>query len=173
MAAARRLSKAGVIPPLWMKPASESDKVFYAGAAPRWQMMPVMTAPLEPERETISSAAGAAAVIAPLLAGAYRERIVLLHLDISRTLIRISEYEGEASHAELPLRRMFEEALTVGSHGLLVAHNHPSGDPEPSEADLQATRELAATAQSLGILLYDHLIFGADEWRSLRQMGLL
>lgn len=129
--------------------------------------------PTEQEATVIRTAADAAGIAEPLLAGAEGEKIVLLHLTGERRVIAVSEYAGEAAHAELPLRRMIEEALRLGSEGLVVAHNHPSGDPEPSEADLSATRELAATARSLGIALHDHLILAGGEWRSLRQMGLL
>jgi DNA repair protein RadC len=130
---------------------------------------------VEPEEEetVIRTAADAAALAEPLLASVEGERIVVLHLTRDRSVIAVAEYGGEAAHAELPLRRIMGEALRLGSEGLVVAHNHPSGDPEPSAEDLSATRELTATARSLGIALHDHLIFAGGEWRSLRQMGLL
>jgi DNA repair protein RadC len=129
--------------------------------------------PPEEKTTVIRTAADAAAIAEPLLAGAEGEKIVVLHLSRERRVIAVADYAGEAAHVELPMRRIVEEALRLGSEGLVVAHNHPSGDPEPSEADLMATRELAATARSLGIALHDHLIFAGGEWRSLRQMGLL
>ena len=129
--------------------------------------------PTQEEASIIRTAADAAALAEPLLAGAEGERIVVLHLDGERRVLALSDYAGEAAHVELPMRRIIEEALRLGAEGMVVAHNHPSGDPEPSEADLSATRELAATARSLGIALHDHLIFAGGEWRSLRQMGLL
>jgi DNA repair protein RadC len=130
---------------------------------------------VEPEEEetVIRTAADAAALAEPLLASVEGERIVVLHLTRDRSVIAVVEYGGEAAHAELPLRQIMGEALRLGSEGLVVAHNHPSGDPEPSAEDLSATRELTATARSLGIALHDHLIFAGGEWRSLRQMGLL
>jgi DNA repair protein RadC len=130
---------------------------------------------VEPEEEAtvIRTAADAAALAEPLLTSVEGEKIVVLHLTRDRSVIAVAEYAGEAAHAELPLRQIMGEALRLGSEGLVVAHNHPSGDPEPSEADLSATRELAATARSLGIALHDHLIFAGGEWRSQRQMGLL
>jgi DNA repair protein RadC len=130
---------------------------------------------VQPEEEAIviRTAADAAALAEPLLASVEGERIVVLHLTGDRRVISVAEYEGEAAHADLPMRRIMAEALRLGSEGLVVAHNHPSGDPEPSAADLSATRELTATVRSLGIALHDHLIFAGGEWRSLRQMGLL
>jgi DNA repair protein RadC len=130
---------------------------------------------VQPEEQAtvIRTAADAAALAEPLLAGAEAEKIVVIHLTRERRAIGVSQYAGEGRRAELPLRLIVEEALRLNSEGMVVAHNHPSGDPEPSEADLEATRELAATARSLGIALHDHLIFAGGEWRSLRQMGLL
>ena len=96
------------------------------------------------------------------------------HLDSEQRLIGTSEAaNGSHDQVELPIRAIIEEALRLRSAGLIVAHNHPSGDPHPSEADLRATRELAATAASLGIQLHDHLVVGADgDCRSLRALGL-
>ncbi len=130
---------------------------------------------VQPEEEAtfIRTAADAAALAEPLLAGVEGERIVVLYLTRDRRVIEVAEYAGEAEHADLPMRRIIAEALRLGSEGLVVAHNHPSGDPEPSAADLSATRALTATARSLGIALHDHLIFAGGQWRSLRQMGLL
>ena len=54
-----------------------------------------------------------------------------------------------------------------------MAHNHPSGDPRPSRADIQATRRLAETADALDIRLHDHLIFAGTDCRSFRELGLL
>jgi DNA repair protein RadC len=144
----------------------------FAGAERRagWHI-----ARVEPEEQAtvIRTAADAAALAEPLLTSVEGEKIVVLHLTRDRSVIAVVEYGGEAAHAELPLRQIMGEALRLGSEGLVVAHNHPSGDPEPSAEDLSATRELTATARSLAIALHDHLIFAGGEWRSLRQMGLL
>jgi DNA repair protein RadC len=71
------------------------------------------------------------------------------------------------------MREIFRAALNHGAVGLIIAHNHPSGNPEPSRADIEATRTLAQTAASLGIVLHDHLIFAGDDCRSFRALGLL
>ena len=68
---------------------------------------------------------------------------------------------------------IFEAALNHDAAGLIVAHNHPSGDPAPSRADIAATHRFAATAADLGITLHDHLIFAGAETRSFRELGLL
>jgi len=110
----------------------------------------------------------------PCFVGTVGEAIAVAHLDGERRLIELVVIDPAAPHeAELPLRRILEDALRVGAAGLLLAHNHPSGDAQPSWDDVEATRELAATAASLGIRLHDHLIFAGGETCSLRRLGLL
>lgn len=123
----------------------------------------------------IGTAQDAASLLVPLFSGCQGEKLVTAHLDADQRLIETFEIaNGAHDMVELPIRTIIQDALRLGSAGLIVAHNHPSGDPRPSEADLAATRELAATAGSLGIQLHDHLIVGAGgDCRSLRVLGLL
>jgi DNA repair protein RadC len=121
----------------------------------------------------VATAADAAALLGPLFSGGLSEKIAVLHLDRDRRLIAIAEYDGAADEAELPVRPILSEALQMGAEALIVAHNHPSGDTEPSEADRQGTRDLSDTARRLGITVYDHLIFGGGDCRSMRGLGLL
>ena len=123
----------------------------------------------------IGTASDAASLLIPLLSGCDSEKLVVAHLDADQRLIEtIESRSGEHDEVELPIRAIIEDAIRLGSAGIIVAHNHPSGDPQPSQADFAATRELAATAQSLGIQLHDHLIVGADgDCRSFRALGLL
>jgi DNA repair protein RadC len=108
-----------------------------------------------------------------LFEDAAAEKIAVLHLGEDRRLLALSEYPGGATDAELPLRLVIEEALRLGTTGLILAHNHPSGDPDPSAEDLRVSRLLADTARNLNIRLIDHLIFAGGDMRSLRDLGLL
>ena len=122
----------------------------------------------------VRSAADAAALFAPRLAGAGRERLLVAHLDADRRLLGLIEMpEGKPDEVVLRTRRILTDALRLGGRGIVLAHNHPSGDPAPSEADRSVTRRLAETAAALGIALHDHLIFAGEDCRSLRAMGLL
>jgi DNA repair protein RadC len=122
----------------------------------------------------IVTARDAADLLAPLFADLTGELLAILHLDAARCPIAIDERPGVGPDAvALPLREIFEAALRHDAAGLVIAHNHPSGDPRPSRADVEATRRLAETADNLGIRLHDHLIFAAGECRSFREMGLL
>jgi DNA repair protein RadC len=102
------------------------------------------------------------------------EELRIAHLDSDRRLIALCTHGGgSVDHLELPLQEIAREALVLQSHGLLMAHNHPSGDPTPSRADIIATRALAEVAERLHIRLYDHLIFAPTSWTSLLALGLL
>ena len=76
-------------------------------------------------------------------------------------------------HVALPIRAIVADALRLDSAGLILAHCHPSGDPEPSAADIAATRRLSEMGAQLGLSLHDHLIFAGGECRSFRALGLL
>ena len=122
----------------------------------------------------IVSARDAADLLAPLFADAGGEKLAVLHLDRERRLLAVDAWPvAEADEIVLPIRAIFAAALAHDAAGLIIAHNHPSGDPRPSRADKAATRRLAQTADALGIVLHDHLIFAGGECASLRQLGLL
>ncbi len=122
----------------------------------------------------IGTARDAADLLEPFFAGAEREKVAVLHLDEERRMIALDQQDvAQEAEAELPLRAIIAAALDRGTSGLVVAHNHPSGDPRPSRADIEATRQLADTAASLGVRLHDHLIFAGGQCRSFRELGLL
>jgi DNA repair protein RadC len=111
----------------------------------------------------------------PLFAGQVQEMLAVAHLDAGWRLIetRRMPTDAEADCIALPLRDIVADTIRLGSAALVIAHNHPSGDPQPSRTDLDATRALSDVLRPIGIRLYDHMIFGGAKWRSLRMMGLL
>ena len=122
----------------------------------------------------IATARDAADLLAPLFADAAGEKLVIVHLDGGRRLLALDEHPVKSKiAAPLPLRTIVSDALRRGSGGLVIAHNHPSGDPLPSAADVDATRRLSAVGAMLGITLHDHLVFAGDRCRSFRDLGLL
>ena len=122
----------------------------------------------------VGTAREAADLLAPRFAQASAEKLAVLHLDGEGRLISIDEWPVAAAEAvDLPVRDIIDAALRLGSAGLVLAHNHPSGDPQPSSADIDATRRLGQTAANLGIRLHDHLVFAGDACRSFRELGLL
>jgi DNA repair protein RadC len=122
----------------------------------------------------IATAEDAARILAPMFAAAEAERIVVIHLDPDQNLLGMTvEGAGEADDVALPVAAIAASALRLGADGIVVAHNHPSGNPEPSEADREATRRLADAVRSIGVRLVDHLVFGGGETKSFRAMGLV
>lgn len=104
------------------------------------------------------------------LAGEAREHFHVLYLDTRRRLlsaktISIGTLEASLVHP----REVFRTAIEQNASSILVAHNHPSGDPEPSPEDLALTSRLDRAARLLGIRLIDHLIVAGSDWVSLRQ----
>ncbi|MDQ8755683.1 JAB domain-containing protein [Sphingosinicella sp. LHD-64] len=113
-------------------------------------------------------------MLRPLFVDAGGEKLVVLHLDVERRMIGLDEGPVDNEDSVLfPMRAIIGAALALDARGLVIAHNHPSGDPRPSRADIRATRRLAETAGALDIRLHDHLIFAGADCRSFRELGLL
>ena len=103
-----------------------------------------------------------------------RERLWVAHVDARARCIFLESYDGGLSSIEVPFRSIIIDAARLGSSGLILAHNHPGGDPTPSRSDCLATRDLARACDALNVVILDHLIFGnGDACRSMRRMGLL
>lgn len=102
------------------------------------------------------------------------EQFRLLFLDNKNALIADEvQQRGTVNHTPVYPREVVKRALELGATALIIAHNHPSGDPTPSEDDIAMTREIAEVAGRLGIALHDHVIIGRNGHRSFRSMGLL
>lgn len=106
--------------------------------------------------------------------GRAQEQLWVAHVDKSARCIQLDRFDGESSAVELPVRSIVADAARIGSVGVVLAHNHPGGSPEPSKADCRATRSLAQAGEPIDLTVLDHLIFAAGgECRSMRRMGLL
>lgn len=114
-------------------------------------------------------------ILAPLLAHRDRESAVLLSLDSRHRLLDIGRISvGSAAATHMGPREIYRDALLVGASSIVVAHNHPSGDPEPSLADRAVTRRLKEVGTALGVGLIDHVVIGDEEhWVSLAREGLV
>jgi DNA repair protein RadC len=126
------------------------------------------------ESVEVRDTGAAVALLGPSLLGLDREEFHVLHLGPRLGLIGHKIYAaGAKGSVDVPFRTLFHEALALGSQALILAHNHPDGDPRPSRADKAVTRRIAETARSLDILILDHLIFGRSDWISFRRLGLI
>lgn len=104
---------------------------------------------------------------------AQAERLRVLHLNARLALIYESVVPGTVDSTKCETREVIQTSLNLGTTAMIIAHNHPSGDPTPSDADLAFTRKLAATAKMVDISLHDHIIVAQSGWTSLRREGLL
>ncbi|MET4895633.1 DNA repair protein RadC [Sphingomonadaceae bacterium jetA1] len=102
------------------------------------------------------------------------ERVRVLHLNTRNMLIR-DELMGQGSIDQAPVyvREVIRRAIDFGSAALILVHNHPSGDPSPSRADIEVTRAIAEAGKRLGITVHDHIIIGTSGHVSLRAQGLI
>ena len=102
------------------------------------------------------------------------ERVRVLYLNARNMLIRDElASEGSIDQSAIYVREVVKRALELGASAIILVHNHPSGSPEPSRQDIAITREIAAAAGKLGIVLHDHIVVGGSDYRSMRGMGLL
>ncbi|GAA2528777.1 RadC family protein [Pilimelia columellifera] len=114
---------------------------------------------------TLANAADIAAVAAPLLRGRRRERLVLLTCDNShRVLAREVAAEGAAGEVAAPVREIIVAVLRRDGVAFALAHNHPGGDATPSDADIAATRSVAAAAAAVGLRFLDHVVVTDEGW---------
>ena len=102
-----------------------------------------------------------------------RERLWVAHVDRSARCIHVEYYDGGPESVGMPVRAIILDAARYGSAGVVLAHNHPSGEARPSRADCLATGKLARAAEALDLDILDHLIFGGGDCASMRRMGLL
>jgi DNA repair protein RadC len=102
------------------------------------------------------------------------ERFRVLFLTSQNELIADDlVWEGTVGEAPAYPREIVKRALEVGATGIILVHNHPSGNHEPSRGDADATRRIAEAALVLGICLHDHIIISRAGWTSFRKLGLL
>ncbi len=100
------------------------------------------------------------------------ERFHVLYLDRKNRLISDEHLGiGTVDHVPVYPREVVRRALDLNASALILVHNHPSGDPEPSEADIAMTKEVQKACDVLGLALHDHIIVGAGREVSLRSGG--
>jgi DNA repair protein RadC len=103
-----------------------------------------------------------------------REQFRVLFLDPKNRLVADeAQARGTVNHTPVYPREVVKRALELHATALILVHNHPSGDPTPSLADHEMTKEVKAAASVLSIALHDHVIVGNGRWFSFRREGLI
>jgi DNA repair protein RadC len=111
--------------------------------------------------------------LVPELGGLEREELRVVLLNTRNSVLDIvTVYRGSIATALVRIGELFRDAVRVHAAGLVIVHNHPSGDPTPSPDDLHLTAEAVAAGRLLDVAVLDHLIIGRDAWVSLRDRGV-
>lgn len=101
------------------------------------------------------------------------ETLLIVHLDDRGQSLHLSRHHGDKQGTAFPLRTIILDAAKYDSSSIVLAHNHPSRDPTPSNSDCRVTRRLAIAADALGIEIADHIVFARNGHRSFRELRLL
>jgi DNA repair protein RadC len=126
------------------------------------------------ERTKIRSPQDVYNLLGPTLRDERREHFIALLLDTKGGVFRQCTVSvGDLSSSLVHPREVFTEAVRRSAASIIVAHNHPSGDPTPSPEDIAVTRRLVEAGELLGIELLDHIVIGDSRWVSLREKGLM
>lgn len=126
------------------------------------------------EPEALNEARDVWRMIRPLVAGVDQERFYVLPVNVRNGLIGgaagiVEVARGTVHGVEVYPREVFRVGIRAGAAGLVLAHNHPSGDPTPSHEDVELTRRLKAAGELVGIPIIDHVVVCADSFRSIAE----
>jgi len=125
-------------------------------------------------RPALSSWAALLDYCTAVMARSETEEFRVLFLDRKNHLIADEvQNRGTVDHTPVYPREIIKRALELGASSIILVHNHPSGDPTPSKADIAMTREIAGAAKALSIAVHDHLVIGRGGHASFKSLGLL
>ena len=113
-------------------------------------------------------------LVGPEMENLVQEQVQVILLDTKRHVLDVvMVYQGNISSAVVRPAELLRDAVIANAPALVLTHNHPSGDPEPSPQDVRMTKDLVGAADVLGIELADHVVIGRGSFVSLKQRGLL
>ena len=125
------------------------------------------------ERPQINSPADAANLLTPFLGPLDHEELWVIDVDTrNRVKSLVLLYKGSVNSSQVRVGEIFRQAIAENSPAILLAHNHPSGDPTPSPDDVAVTRAIVQAGKLLDINLLDHIIVCAEKFVSLKERGL-
>lgn len=125
------------------------------------------------ERPTVKSPGDVANLLMMEMAILEQEHLCTVLLDSKNHVLKVhTVYVGSLNTAVVRVGELFREAIRYNSAALIVAHNHPSGDPTPSAEDVHVTRQIVEAGKLLNIDVLDHLVIGQARWVSLKERGL-
>ena len=125
------------------------------------------------ERPQIRAPSDAANLLMPEMALLEQEHMRVMILDTrNRVITTVTVYVGSLNTSVIRVGELFREAIRLNAAGVIIAHNHPSGDPSPSPEDVSVTRHIIQAGQMLDIEVLDHVVIGRQRFVSLKERGL-
>jgi DNA repair protein RadC len=126
------------------------------------------------ERPVLSSWAQVLDYCRASMGFANKEQFRILFLDKRNQIIADEvQQTGTVDHTPVYVREVVKRALELSATAIVLVHNHPSGDPTPSRADIEMTKQIVAAAKPLGVIVHDHIIVGKQGHASLKGLGLI
>lgn len=126
-----------------------------------------------PERPAIHSPSDAADMLMYEMGCLEQEQLRVMLLDTRNRVLRIvTLYQGSVNSSQVRVGEVFKHAVRENAVHIIIAHNHPSGDPTPSPDDVALTRAVVQAGKLMDIDVLDHLVIGAGRWVSLKERGL-
>jgi len=145
------------------------------GATPEAeQLVALLSALVAPEdRHQITSPRDVAALLLVEMGHLDHEELRAVLLDTKNRVIRVvTVYSGSVNSAMIRVGEVFKDALRLNVTAMIIAHNHPSGDPTPSPEDILVTRQIVEAGRLLDVDVLDHLVIGKGRYTSMRERGL-
>jgi DNA repair protein RadC len=125
-------------------------------------------------RPLLSSYGAVSDYLRAQMRGLAHEEFWVLFLDKRNQLLEVERHsKGTVDHAPVYPREVMKRALERGASALIIAHNHPAGDPQPSRPDIDMTKKIVEAGRALGIAVHDHLIIGSEKVESFKMLGLI
>lgn len=178
LSVAHYLLAAGSLDQLTARSLSELASVSGVGSAKAARLVAAFElgrralVPAPPTRTFVKSPQDVLALLRPRLLALGHEQLEGVYVDSrGRMLATRTLAQGNLNTTLVGPREVFTPALQEKASAVILVHNHPSGDPTPSEADVEFTRLMDAAGELFGVGLVDHLIVGTEGWRSLRKEG--
>lgn len=124
--------------------------------------------------ERIATPPQAAQFLRAYLQGSQEENFLAVLMDARQRPFHVVHVaRGSLAQVDVHPRELFRDAVRLSAHTIILCHNHPSGEPEPSEADIQLTYRMHEVGKLVGIPVVDHIIVTDENWASLASMGLI
>lgn len=149
-------------------PSVVSDLKLFRAAALRLMKKDIVDRPIMNSWQAVIDYCRAA------MAYETREQFRIIFLDKrNRILADEVQQKGTVDHTPVYVREVVKRALDLSATAIILVHNHPSGDPTPSRADINMTQQIVASAKPLGVIVHDHVIVGREGHASFKGLGLI